>query len=358
MKSRISAGRPADRKNQIEAHLRDQIVMGPWGPGSRLPNRAEIEQQFGTGPGTVQAALASLARDGFILSRGSKGTFVTPNPPHLSRYALVFPHHPVPNELGHWARFWTALTQEALAVEKTGVRRLPAYYGVDGHADSEDFVQLVRDVEAHRLAGLIFTSRPSNLQHTPLLEHAGIPRVALTSASFSGVPTLALDQRSFLEKALKYLASRGRNKVAIMMTPRSWSSLNVTDIIAENGMETRPYWLQRINLMSPETARECAHLLMKCRDEPDSLIIADDNIVEYATSGLVSAGVRVPEELEIVAHCNFPYPTPSVLPVQRLGFDARSVLTACLDLIDRQRRGETVADFTLIPAYFEEELSR
>jgi len=358
MKSRISAGRPADRKNQIESHLRDQIVMGPWGPGSRLPNRAEIEQQFGTGPGTVQAALASLARDGFILSRGSKGTFVTPNPPHLTRYALIFTHHPSATEIGHWARFWTAMTQEALAVEKEEVRRLPRYYSIDGHADSEDFVQLVRDIEAHRVAGLILTSRPTNLHNTPLLDQVGLPRITLSSAPFAGVPTLGLDQLSFLTKALAYLKSRGREKVAIMTTPRAWSKVDIFEVVASYGMEMQPYWVQRTNLSSPETARESAHLLMKCSDRPDALIIADDNIVEYATSGLVAAGVRVPEELEIVVHCNFPYPTPSVLPVQRLGYDARAVLAACLDSIDRQRRGETVEEFSLIPAQFEEELSR
>ena len=47
----------------------------------------------------------------------------------------------------------------------------------------------------------------------------------------------------------------------------------------------------------------------------------------------------MPDELEVVAHCNFPCPSPGILPVKRIGYDAREVLAACLAELESQRVG-------------------
>ena len=78
--------------------------------------------------------------------------------------------------------------------------------------------------------------------------------------------------------------------------------------------------------------------------------------VEYATAGFVKAGIQVPGEVEVVAHCNFPWPTPSALPLQRLGYDVRECLQIFMKMIDRQRSGEPFAPPPL-PARMEEEIS-
>ena len=91
------------------------------------------------------------------------------------------------------------------------------------------------------------------------------------------------------------------------------------------------------------------------KDRPDSLLILDDNLVEAATAGLVDAGVRVPRDMTVVARCNFPHPAPSAVPVMRVGYDVRELLSVCLDGLMRQRRGEPVPDITWIPLVNEEQ---
>jgi hypothetical protein len=66
--------------------------------------------------------------------------------------------------------------------------------------------------------------------------------------------------------------------------------------------------------------------------------------------------IRVPKDLDVVAHCNFPWPEIKVMPVKRLGLDMRGYLLTAVDLIDRRRRGVTVPDVTWIEAVWEEEL--
>ena len=83
--STSTLGRPADRTRLIVQTLRNQIVEGELPPGGRLPTREEVERRFGAGASTVQKALEQLRRDGFVEVNGKQGTYVVPNPPHLTR---------------------------------------------------------------------------------------------------------------------------------------------------------------------------------------------------------------------------------------------------------------------------------
>jgi len=190
-----------------------------------------------------------------------------------------------------------------------------------------------------------------------------MPRVAITTGrTVEGVSSIRLDSQSFLDKALDRLASLGRKRIAVIVSsnlpPESYQAIR--DGIHRRGMILQDRWMQGLALRSPAWAKNVAELLMSSppADRPDGLLIADDNFVEHAASGLVAGGVRVPQELDIVAHCNFPWPTPSVLPVMRLGYDTRDVLQACLDGISRQRRGEVLPkEIRRIEAVFEDELN-
>jgi hypothetical protein len=349
------AGRPAERADLIVQELRGQIVGGELPPGSRLPTRLEIEQKFGASTNTVQRALERLKRDGFVTANGRNGTFVSHAPPHLTRYGLVFPH--LPQDLA-WVRFWTALSQEAIRVEHCGDLKLPQYFGVETHKDSPEVFELWRQVREHQLAGLIIAAPLPDFLNTPLWSEPGIPRALIGPVpTVSDVPNVDLDNASFVKKAAQYLRENGRSRPArvIPMQSSAWLEMEEKAWAAE-GFESRPYWRQIAFPDEPISARLVTHLLMECKDRPDSLVITDDNLVEQATAGLMASGVRVPEDITVVAHCNFPWPTPSLLPVKRLGFDARQVLRACIDLIDAQRRGEAVPDGVCIPALFEEEV--
>ena len=176
------------------------------------------------------------------------------------------------------------------------------------------------------------------------------------AAELSGIQ---LSTVSFFEKTLKYLAGRNRRRLAVVGASQAMSVYEkiLPPLLKRYGMETHSYWIQGIDLDVAESARNCVHLLMHCnqKSRPDALLIADDNLLEHASGGLVSAGTRVPRDIEIVAHCNYPWPTPSVLPVKRVGFDARQVLNTALNLIDCQRRGESIPRITVVEALMDDE---
>lgn len=69
-----SGSRPLYQK--VREQLKQQIVRGFWKPGDVLPTEPELAEQYGVSAGTVKQALLSLARDGLIIRRAGKGTFV------------------------------------------------------------------------------------------------------------------------------------------------------------------------------------------------------------------------------------------------------------------------------------------
>jgi GntR family transcriptional regulator/MocR family aminotransferase len=62
---------------QICEHMRAAIRAGQLRPGDRVPSVRDLAAQFGTARGTVDAAYAILAGEGYLISRGAAGTAVS-----------------------------------------------------------------------------------------------------------------------------------------------------------------------------------------------------------------------------------------------------------------------------------------
>ncbi len=105
-------------------------------------------------------------------------------------------------------------------------------------------------------------------------------------------------------------------------------------------------------------ARIGMELLMQLEGDrrPDGLIICDDNFVEFATAGLIDAGVRPGADFDVVALANFPCPVLSPLRLTYLGFDCRALMRTCLEAIDAQKQGKPFPAMTRLSAVFEREL--
>lgn len=351
--------RPAATRESILTYLREQIVSGELPPGSRLPTRRELELQLGTTLVTIQRAFEILQENGFVDSRGKSGTFVADRPPHLFNYGLVFPRGPNGNR-DSWPRFWEALCYEAASVERSQPRRVELFYDIDGHADNLKYQRLVETVRSQRFAGLIFPHHPVELVKTPLMFEPGVGRVAfMQAADINDVPAISFDYYSFIDRAVGFLQDRGRKKIAVLSLPE-WPveyQQFLANTLASRDMSTRPYWLQAVSRSADKSCSRLIHLMMHSgqNEVPDGLIVMDDNLLQHSASGLLAAGVRVPDQLDVVAHTNFPWPTPSAVPVKRLGFNVRTVLATSLDRIDQQRRNEQPPSLTIVRATFEDE---
>jgi DNA-binding LacI/PurR family transcriptional regulator len=347
------------KQRRIMNSLREEIVKGVFPPGSQLPTRTNLEDKYQASRVTVQRVLDQLVADGFVYARGRNGTFVSERPPHLFQYGLWFPKRPGPH--GEWNKFWRSLRNEADQFNRNGQQQIKVYYGPEQAID-DSFSELVSDIRSNRLAGLILATNPFHLLGSPVMELSSLPRVAIMpKQEFPGVAAIDLSYVSFFRRALKYLTAQGCTKPAVMLGKHNqFLRDRLSEELHASGSRPRPYWIQRIHPSMPDAAREIAQLMFSVpvAERPDSLIIADDHLVDYVVAGVVAAGVRVPDELKIVAHCNFPNTQISAIPMKRLGFDANLTLSLCLESLQKQRAGQFPMAVEEIDARFEDELPK
>ena len=352
------------KHQQILRDLRERIVTGTLPPDHRLPTRRDLARQYDAGPMTVQRALDHLLRDGLVVSRGRSGTFVSSHVPHLYRYALVFPSFPQ-QSLQTQALVQAAERITAAHAQAGLGKRISLYFGVDGRPDSEDYQRLAREVRTHTVAGLIFAGFPIGLNDTPLLQESNIPRVALMAEHMlPQVAAVAHDFREMIDRSVGILAQQGRKRIGLIAQAMPGQAMahareqNFIESVRRHGMEARPYWADFLHAECPWTVERTIQLWTRLPvdDRPDGLLILDDNFVDDTTRALAAAVWRVPQEVGVIAHANFPLRLRTAVPVTAVGFDAARVLRVCMELVDAQRRGETVAPVTKIPAVTEEEV--
>ena len=330
----------AFRQNAILAKLRGEILDGTLAAGQRLPTRSELIARYEASSVTVQLVLDTLIADGFVEPRGRSGTFVADHPPHLCHYGLVIAGTLA--ERAHWPHFWNALDGEARHLFGKGPRSMTVYYGIASR-DERHYPKLLHDVQARRLAGLVFATNPHWLVNTPVLDLPGIPRVTIGDSQGSSVASVVrLENERFFALAVGRLADRGRRRVALLTVPGidPRQREDFLGELARHGLETRPEWQQAAVIEYPQWAENVMRLLFRAGTGtlPDALIITDDNLVGPATAGLKALGLRCPEDIEVIAHTNFPAVTASALPITRLGYDAHALLELCVADLDRQRR--------------------
>lgn len=350
----------AFRQNAILAALRGEILDGTLAPGQRLPTRSDLIARFAASSVTVQLVLDTLIADGFVEPRGRSGTFVADHPPHLRHYGLVIAGTLA--DRAHWPHFWNALDGEARRLFAKGdPRSMTVYHGIASR-DERHYPKLLHDVQARRLAGLVFATNPHWLHNTPVLDLPGIPRVTIGDSLGASVASVVrLENERFYELAVGRLAERECKRVALLTVP-GIDAHHREQFLAElerHGLTSRPEWLQAATIEYPQWAENLMRLLFRPGSGPlpDALVITDDNLVGPATVGLKALGLCCPRDLTVIAHANFPATTASALPISRLGYDAHELLRTCVANLDRQRLAPERATISSLAPVFAPEPS-
>lgn len=344
-----SSGRRSTKQEGILTDLRNRIISGAYVPGTRLPTRKEFQATYQLSSITVQSALDALIADGFIIPRGRLGTFVTERPPHLHRFGLV---------IAGWYEdlfFWKALAAVAQELNKAGTD-LRIYTRIDGRGGDEE-QRLMADLRAQRLAGVVLTS--SFMADTePLARFPDIPQVAIMGPirDHARLSAVQLDWESFITMSLDHFVSRGCKRLALIGAQghgAEWLR-SLSEKARARHIQMRPHWT---HFLSPsptsDSAQSLTHLLFHPdqRECPDCLLISDDHLVESASIGLVAAQRRVPGDVEVVGHSNFPLPSRAKVPITHIGYRAGEIMASALEMLgDMRRSGERRVPDRRIPA--------
>jgi len=342
---------PAKQLN-IQQSIRSQIVKGDLQPGGRLPTQVELVDQFGVSGVTVQRALEGLMLDGFIESRGRRGTFVVDKPPHLNHFAMVFTSD-FHSTKGARSRFYNLLSSVVHDLEVRRDCKIDVLTNISGQKDDLLGEQLLDDARSDRYAGLIFVN-PYELQNHPLVTDPSISRVAIMSqTTIAGLPVIFPDIRGLVDAGMQELANAGVQRPGVIISVPMFTFIDdyLFNAAKKFNLDLKPFRTQIVTTECQQAAQNTAHMMMTIEEEqrPDGLFILDDSLVEGSIAGLVAVGVGSGPTLPVVVHCNFPGPSYSALPVTQIGFDIAELVNTCLDDILVIRRGQTLPSYTHLP---------
>lgn len=354
------------KKDDILQELRSQIVAGHLAPGEPLPTRIALQDHYAAGPMTVQRAFAELAAEGFIEAKRGVGTQVARRPPHLHRYGLIFPQEAGSTDRSlnaqQWSRFWDALQMAARDYGPEAPVQIESYFGVRASHRGSDYARLMTDITKTRLAGVIFAHGPGAVADQLHFAHSRVPLVHIGNTTEPEQTSTAIhfDNPRLPDLAAERASALGRRRAAVLGANNSML-LDEAGIhtLARHGVTLQPWHQIRCGLCLPEAARDIVRLLFhtNAADRPDLLIIGDDNLAEEALAGLFAAGVRVPEEVMVISHWNFPLPAPTLLPFERIGYDARQILRIAIDVLGALRHQTPLPPAPHILALHEKDLA-
>ncbi len=355
------------QRTDLLERLRAEIADGRRQPEMRLPPLRELARDYGVSYVTAHRALAQLTDEGFIRNSRQQGLFVADRPPNRTRFALIFPHRPVSHR--PWSRYWSALERAAQQLQGELDIEFPIRYDIEaGSHQTEDFDKLVHEVQTDQLAGLIFAHSPHNLKGTPVLDHPGVPRVALMSAAgIAGVHAVGHNARDWFKPALAHVREAGCRRVAVLLAATDHglggaegSYERLAALAEEHQLELRRSWLQSVHPHLPTWTSHVVQAVfdpaLPARQRPDALLVHDDNLVADAQRGLVAVGLADGLKVKLVAHCNLPSAPPQVMPMWRVGLDARDLFAACVQVIQALRRGESAPALTRVSMIEEPEI--
>lgn len=326
----------AQTRHGIEDELRRRIREGIYKPGQRMPSHRELLDDLKTSSATLQAAFDRLVEQGYVGARTARGTYVSRVLPHRSTIALVIPDGPASQ---NWNRLYA--TAKRVAEDwSEGETRFRVYCILRENLASDGHRQLCADLADGGLAGLVFMNSAFYLKATPAMATA-LPRVCI-NASNDGEPAefgyscVNVADGGTFERILKRFRAGGAKRIAAIANLGGLSGFLARSLplVEQAGLETRPAWWLGLPIQThhAKCARAVVRLLLDgdARSRPDSLIIADDNLVPHATAGILDAALDPGHGVLVAAHANLPGPTHAAVPCLRYGPDLVAQLRSAL----------------------------
>ncbi len=348
--------REKSRIQEIAGMLRGRILAGSLAPGARMPSYEEMEREFKASRITLQLAVVRLKADGFIIGKERKGLYVSERPPHLNRYALLIPSHE------RFNRFWALLIDRAAAFADKSGREFVVYRNLEEpYVSTAEVERLRTDVKSRRLAGLFFLMGEPGLVDPAAAGDASIPKVGLGNYGhhYQSYFSVKIDNASFASKAVEYFVKKGRRRIAAICHGKDEVPEMMRRFMdaasSHSGVTAPPEW--QIGIQNAFAAGNIVRLLMSlpASKRPNALFVGDDHLVEHVSRGLAASDVKVPADLEVVAHWNWPAPVPNVFDFTFLGYDIDQLLRKCVDIIDSfNSSGKAPAHSVLEPRFANE----
>ena len=329
--------------------------------GDRLPSNQNLAEQWNVAASSVQAAMASLVKEGLLQRARKRGTFVAKRTRTLTNVAVY-----LADDIWHMrtAAFRRAAVK-SLSEQLRG-RKIQLQIWSDSRPESQHskpWPDLVQAAEQRQVQAVLMCS---GLTGHNWLSRLPVPLVSLTTRIDHNC--VGVDAAYGEHLAATELARKGCRSVG-MISPvnavsqgkhgaddaRAQSSTAFAKTAADLGMEIRDEWIRlpssdRID--EPE-AEQFGYDQMKqvlaLPNRPDGMFVTYDWVARGALMAILENRIKVPQKLKLVLHRNLEIGLFCPIEASFLDFQVGEVAAGMIALMDAQLRGEECASIRIRP---------
>ncbi|MFA6293748.1 MAG: GntR family transcriptional regulator [Victivallales bacterium] len=339
-------------RSQISDHLRDAIRRGGLADGTMLPSTVKLAEQWGTQVANVHAAMTQLVREGLLIRQNGIGTMVNRGIEKLDT-VLVYEKYYLTLPSSNFRRILLNHIREELSSRHIKCR-------IVYQNQSENPMAEIRELlDKRQVQGIILPS--TDLTDRPLLEKLPVPFSCMTSARIKN--RVSFNSRSLAEKAVEGLKRQGCKRIGLLLSvsdyasPKESGEKEVHDLInilrrkiAVSGMTTCDEWIYTADKGGTKANDDFAkyafagfNSIWRSKKKPNGLFAYTDDMVSGTLIALMSARVRVPEDLKLVFHRNAGHNILCPIPCCFVENSIRDIATGLVQLVVDQYYGREIS---------------
>ncbi len=328
----------ASKTDLISATLRDDIFQGRIPPGSPLPNQREIAKRFDVSEATASIAIVRLAHEELVVRRRGRGTYVNARLPI-----------PAPSRTLHFVRGLTPGSRERLNdlafIEDSAALCDAKRYAVRWHhIPHQDLQHPEALLDRFRGARGVIT-KGICIDLAVMLYRRGIPTVAIVptgtelSLASAPCPQITYDRRATSRMAVEHLVKLGYSRIAFLGP--SWMSLRILGFFDGVQKHKLPIPVEWVREIVPANADELINWLggLKGQDRPQALCCSTDHVANLVERWLLEKGVRVPEDLAVMACDEGPEAIDAPVPITTVGDSRQELCGLAIETVERIKPG-------------------
>jgi len=294
---------------QLYHILREPIMSGEYGSGTKLPTEAELTKIYNVSRITVRRALQELATEGLIEGRKSQGTFVRVGADIRAKHRYIFIHDSSSPVAYPYLQF---LLQGIQSNSENIKFRLEMLAKDMSHESTHIDTSFSNFIESADFNGVIALPGYLTKDEVALLEKLRIP-VIFIGHSYDNMPLgdnmvqIECDTKDVLTLLLSHLSQTGRKNIGYIGKPLTEHRPHlelITKIFTEMGVEFNPNFYQPSDYGINSATDACGKLLKK-HPQIDALICTDDLQAIGALQYLRSVGKNIPQEVAVAGVGNF-----------------------------------------------------
>jgi len=337
----------------IRDRVRELILTGQISPDNKLPSTQALASQWNVDPGTVHSALASLVKEGLLLRKPRKGTFVRRREEKLTCVGLYY-------HANIWAAnssLYLQALHEALCreLEQLGIRVSLCIDSRPHEHQREPWSELAEMAGRRQVHAVIAPT--AGWGRARWLSKLPVPSVMFTN---DRVPhRVTNDVRQGMELALRDIVRQGCRTVGLIHPGNSSAARTFPDVqpvsiqymeaftdgCSQLGLEFKNAWIRTANTdesCQPWDERfgyEQFHGLWKLPTRPEGLVVFPDTAVRGVITALLEARVRIPQDLKLVFYKNAEVQLLCPLPATFISLSLTECATAAIQMIQKQYAG-------------------